>query len=51
MEELNRETSHFHYERINVGVTTTVKTAIEAGVKRLVFLVPLLSMGIVTGRF
>ena len=34
---VNRDTSHFLYERINVGGTATVvKAAVEAGVKRLV---------------
>ena len=38
MEDLNRDTSHFHYERINVGGTTAVvKAAVQAGIKRLVF--------------
>jgi UDP-glucose 4-epimerase len=36
-EYLNRDTSHFLYERINVGGTANVvKAAVEAGVKRLV---------------
>ena len=36
-EDLNRDTSHFHYERINIGVTATLtKSAVDADVKRLV---------------